>query len=353
MLRRVENPPNPFLTQHHEWLGPPPAVEVEVFEEQAASILSRNDSPDISFRWSLNPYRGCQHACSYCYARPTHEYLGFGAGTDFDARIVAKINAPELLEGELSRRSWRGEPVVFSGVTDCYQPLESVYGLTRRCLEVCLRRRNPVGIVTKSYLIVRDADLLADLARAAGAEVWVSIPFADARVARVVERSAPPPQRRLEALKRLHEAGVPVGVMVAPVIPGLNDRDVPRVLEQAAECGARRATYTALRLPGSTREVFLSRLRHELPERARRIEQRIRDMRGGELNDPRFGCRLKGDGPYWESVKALFEHTAKRLGMSRGFGTGIDPASWSRSGPAAVAEARSAPGSRQLPLFGQ
>ncbi len=314
-MRRVSNPPNPWLSEHHEWLEPPPPVEIEVFEEPARSILSENDSPDIPFRWSVNPYRGCQHACAYCYARPYHEYLGLGAGTDFDSKIVVKTNAAELLREAFGRRGWRGEQVNFSGVTDCYQPLEAVYRLTRRCLEVCVEFANPAVVVTKSYLVLRDADVLAELNRVAGAGVYQSITFADDAVARRIEPHAPSPSRRLEAMRALTAAGVPVGVMVAPIIPGLNDRDIPTILRRAAEAGARWAGYVALRLAGSVEPVFLERLRAELPDRAARVEARIREMRGGRLNDARFGARMRGTGRYWESIARLFAMWRRRCGL--------------------------------------
>ncbi|MBP9027392.1 MAG: PA0069 family radical SAM protein [Phycisphaerae bacterium] len=317
-MRRVDNPPNPYLSEHRELLGPPPPVQLEVYEERAASILTHNDSPDIPFRWTVNPYRGCQHACAYCYARRTHEYLGLGAGTDFESRIIVKINAPELLADELARPAWRHENIAFSGVTDAYQPLEAVYRVTRRCLEACLAAANPVGIVTKSYLIVRDTDLLVELHRRAHVSVSFSIPFADAQVARRLEPHAPPPARQFEAMRRLATAGVPVGILLAPIIPGLNDRDIPQLLKQAVECGAGQAGYAPVRLPGSVQQVFLSRLRAELPDAAARIEQRTRELRGGQLNDPRFGYRMQAAGAYWESVTRLFETTATRLGLDCG-----------------------------------
>ncbi len=317
-MRRVENPPNPFLSQQREWLAEPPTVMTEVFEEIASSILSENDSPDIPFRWGVNPYRGCQHACAYCYARPTHEYLGHGAGTDFESKIVVKVNAPELLRREFAKPSWRREQVAFSGVTDCYQPLEAVYQLTRRCLEVCRDAGNPVGIVTKSFLVVRDVSLLAELDERAGAMVFISIPFADDQRGRLIEPGAPPPSRRFEALRRLRAAGISAGVMVAPVIPGLNDRELPAILERAADCGALTAGFQALRLPGSVKAVFLSRLRAALPEAAERIEARIRDMRDGALSDPRFGHRMTGVGQYWQSVRLLFETMATKYGLAAG-----------------------------------
>src|SRR5262245_39048039 len=257
----ISNPPNPYEGLSYDWLEPPPPAQVEVYEEHAGSILSENDSPDIPFRWSVNPYRGCQHACAYCYARPYHEYLGMGAGTDFDTKIVVKTNAADLLREAFARKAWAGEEVHFSGVTDCYQPLEAVYRLTQKCLRVCLEFRNPAAIITKSFLVMRDTELLAELDRAAGATVFQSIAFAGFVVARQSEPHAPALSKRFEAMRRLTAAGVPVGVMVAPIIPGLNDRDVPRILEQAADAGAKAAGYTALRLPGSVEAVFRGRIR--------------------------------------------------------------------------------------------
>ncbi|MFO0973127.1 MAG: PA0069 family radical SAM protein [Phycisphaerae bacterium] len=314
-VKRVSNPPNPYESAHHEWLEPPPPVSVEVYEERARSILSENDSPDLPFRWSVNPYRGCQHACAYCYARPYHEYLGWGAGTDFDSKLVAKVNAPELLREAFSRRGWQGERVNFSGVTDCYQPLEAVYGLTRGCLEVCVEFANPVAIITKSYLVMRDAALLAKLDALAEAAVFQSIPFADDKVARLVEPQAPPPTKRFEAMRRLTEAGLRVGVMLAPIIPGLNDREIPAVLQKAAECGARWAGFMPIRLPRNVGPVFLQRIREAAPDRAERIEARIREIHGGELNDPRFGGRMEGSGEYWGSIEELFRVWRSRLGL--------------------------------------
>lgn len=317
-LRRVDNPPNPYETEHREWLEPPPDAKIEVYEETAASILSENDSPDLPFRWSVNPYRGCQHACSYCYARPYHEYLGLGAGTDFETKLIVKRNAPQLLRQALSRSSWEGESINFSGITDCYQPLEANYGVTRRCLEVCLECRNPVVVVTRSVLVVRDAALLCELDARAGARVQFSIPFADAAMTRFFEPFAPPPKRRFEAMHRLHDAGVPVGVLVSPVIPGLNDRDIPQILKHAADAGAETASFTALRLPGSVEGVFLDRLREVMPLRADRIINRIRDIRDGALTDNCFGERMRGHGPYWDSICELFAVSKKQYGFEGG-----------------------------------
>jgi len=313
--RRVDNPPNPWLSQHVELLGEAPSAQLEVYEEEAKSIVSSNDSPDLSFRFSVNPYRGCFHGCAYCYARPTHQYLGFGAGTDFERRIVVKTNAAALLDRELRRPKLRGELLAISGVTDCYQPLEASYGLTRACLEVCLRRRQPVGIVTKGALVARDADLLAALARAATARVFVSIPFADAAMARAIEPSAPSPECRLRTLAVLAAAGVEVGVAVAPLIPGLNEDQVPAILERARAAGATRAFSVTLRLPAEVKDVFLPRLRAALPLRADRVENAIRDRRGGHLNDSRFGRRMRGTGERARVAEQLFAIQCQKLGL--------------------------------------
>jgi len=311
-LRRIWNPPNPYLTQHRELLEEPPVAELEVWEDRSRSVLAKNDSPDLGFRWSVNPYRGCFHACAYCYARPYHEYLGLGAGTDFERKILVKPDAAELLEAAFRKPSWQGELVMFSGVTDCYQPLEAAWGLTRACLEVCERHANPVAIVTKSALIRRDAELLARLSARARVAVSISIPFLSEDVTRKMEPGAPSVARRFEAMRVLAAAGVRVGIGVAPIIPGLNDPDVPHLLARAKEHGATFAFRTLLRLPGSTRDVFLHRLAQEFPDRAGRVENRIRDVRGGELSDSRFGRRFQGTGRYWEAIDTLWDLWLKR-----------------------------------------
>lgn len=318
MPRPVSNPPNPWTGPHVEWIGAPPPVEVRVYEEEARSILTENDSPDVPFRWGVNPYRGCQHACAYCYARPGHEYLGFGAGTDFDSKIVVKRNAPELLEAALTRRGWQREWIAFSGVTDPYQPLEANYGLTRRCLEVCLRRENPVGLITKSALVRRDADLLAAIQERSGARVHLSIPFLNPERARAMEPWAPTPAMRLETLRVLRAAGVPVGVSLSPLIPGLNDDEIPAILEAAAAAGATSAFMILLRLPGAARGVFEERLRLAFPARAERVLSAVEDSRAGMDSAERasFGGRMGGRGPRWEALWGLFELTCKRLGLA-------------------------------------
>lgn len=316
-MRPIENPPNPYATQEVDWLGPPPVARVQVFEETARSVLVRNDSPDLSFRYSVNPYRGCLHACAYCYARQGHEYLGFGAGTDFETRIVVKSNAPECLKAEFDAPAWKGELVALSGDTDCYQPLEACYRLTRRCLEICLDYRNPVGIVTKSALIRRDLPILKDLARKGLVHVAISLAFLDPEVQQKVEPGAPLPRHRLEALRILASEGIPTSVLLAPVIPGLNDHEIAGVLEAAAEAGASSAHHLLLRLPGSVRDVFFQRIAAEFPDRRRRIESRLREVREGSLSDARFFHRHRGQGTYWEAITNLFELHRIRLGLSK------------------------------------
>lgn len=313
--RRVFNPPNPWAAHHVEYFEPPDKLRLQIYEDASRTIVSRNQSPDISFEFSVNPYRGCMHGCAYCYARPGHEYLDFSAGSDFERKIVIKARAPELLAAHFEKKSWRGDLVMFSGVTDCYQPLESRYELTRRCLEVCLRYKNPVSIVTKSPLVERDIELLAELGRVSGCRVMVSIPLWDPTHARAIEPWVPAPQRRMQTLERLVAAGIDAGVMVAPLIPGLGDEDMPKILEAAACAGAKRAGIVYLRLPSTVREVFEARVREALPLRAEKILARVREARGGRMNDARFGHRMRGDGPHAAAIHALFESTCRRLGL--------------------------------------
>jgi DNA repair photolyase len=310
-LRRVANPPSPFESRRIEWEGEAPEVELEIYEERAKSIVAENDSPDLGFRYSVNPYRGCFHGCVYCYARPGHQYLGFGAGTDFERKIVVKVNAAELLERELRRGKCRGEALAFSGVTDCYQPLEASYGLTRSCLEVCLAHGQRVGIVTKGTAIRRDADLLAALR----ARVFVSIAFADDEMRRGFDPFAPPIDARFETMRRLAEAGVRVGVALAPIVPGVNDSMIPEILERAHAAGARRSFMTLLRLPAEVREVFDVSLEAIVPGRAGKVRSAIREMRGGRMNDPRFGHRMRGSGARWHTIEQLYGTWVKRLGL--------------------------------------
>lgn len=317
-MRPVDNPSHRFESQYVEWLGEPPAARLAIYEETSTrEIVSTNDSPDLPFRHSVNPYRGCTHACAYCYARPTHEYLGHGAGTDFDTRIIAKLRAPELLRAKLTSRAWSFEPIAFSGDTDCYQPIEASYGLTRGCLEACRDVSQPVMLITKSFLITRDVGLLAELSRRARLSVAFSIAFDDDDLARLVEPGAPRPSKRLEALRILSEAGVRCGVIVAPIIPGLNEDAIPTILERAKEAGARFADSILLRLPHSVKDVFLERMTAAMPDRARRIESRLRDTRGGALSESQFGERMRGRGAYWDLIESMFKLHARRLGYPR------------------------------------
>ena len=315
-MRYVDNPPNPWLTHSVEWLGEPPAAKVEVFEEtETRTIISSNDSPDVAFDHSVNCYRGCTHGCTYCFSRPTHEYLGYGAGTDFERKIIAKVRAPELLRKELMKRSWQGDEIVFSFTSDPYIPLEANYKLTRGCLEVCAEFRNPVGIVTKSALIRRDIDVLQRLKENASVGVFFSIPFADYHIARAVEPFAPSPNARFEAMKTLADAGIAVGIGIAPTIPGLST-DIPGLLQRAKDCGATKAFINMLRLPGSVAPYFEQRLREKLPTKADRVLNRIRDARGGKLNSSVFGERMRGKGQYWSAQEKLFDVYCRRLGFN-------------------------------------
>jgi DNA repair photolyase len=316
MRRPVENPPNPWLSAHVDWLGEPPEVELEVFEIQARSILSKNTSPDIPFTFSLNPYQGCYHGCIYCYARPSHQYLQLGAGTDFERKLFVKTNAPELLRETFDRKSWTGEAISISGNTDCYQPLEASYQLTRKCLEVCLEYCNPVRLITKGGVILRDVELLGRMARETDLFVYVSITTLDDDVRRKIEPFAAPIDKRFEILRRLSDAGVPTGVSVSPLIPGLNDSEVPGILERARDSGASEAFMVLLRLAGEVRPVFLERFQAAFPLRYEKVVHALSDMHGGELYDPRFGRRMEGTGKRWAMIEQLFETQCKRLGLN-------------------------------------
>jgi DNA repair photolyase len=317
-VRRIarENPPNRFWAREVELEIPAPPADLVVLEDASRSIVAENNSPDVGFRYSVNPYRGCLHGCAYCYARPSHEYLGFGTGSDFERKILVKPRAPELLRAAFEKRSWRGELVVVSGNTDAYQPLEAEYRLTRGCLEVMAEYRNPTHIITKAALVERDIDVLQELHTHALVGISVSIPFWDASIARAIEPLTPTPLRRLETVRRLARAGLRVTVNVAPVIPGLGDRDIPKILEAAAGAGASGAAFIMLRLPGSVKQVFETRLRRELPLSADRVMSRTREVRDGQLNDPRFGARMRGTGQYADAIRELFEKAAARFGLN-------------------------------------
>jgi len=345
----------PLANPVHRWQqahvaydpGETPEVGLEIYEDEGKSILSKNDSPDLPFRYSINPYRGCAHGCAYCYARPSHEYWGFGSGTDFERKLIIKPRAAELLRAALERKSWQGDLIVMSGNTDCYQPIEARYELTRRCLEVCSEYRNPVHIITKSTLVERDIDVLTELHARASVGVSVSVTFWNDEVARAIEPLVPTPRRRIETIRRLSRAGIPVMVHVAPVIVGLSDRDVIPILEAAREAGAISAMMMPVRLPGSVAEVFEARLREALPLRAERVLSRIREMRGGKLNEPRFGLRQRGEGRYAEALQQAFDATCRRLG----YVDFPEPRSGTFQRPRPHPEGEGAPRSGQLGLF--
>jgi DNA repair photolyase len=317
-MRYIENPPNPWLTHTVEWLGEPPEAKMEVFEEDATrSIITENDSPDVGFKYSVNLIRGCSHACAYCFSRPTHEYLGFGAGTDFERKFVVKVRAPELLRKELMRPSWKGDELVFSFTSDPYVPLEAHYKLTRKCLEVCLEFCNPISIVTKSALVRRDIDVLVELRAKASASVFFTIPFRDNETARALEPFAPSPDARFKAMEELARAGIPVGIGIAPLILSLNDSHIPDLLKRARESGAEWAFMTMLRLPGSVAPYFEQKLREKMPTKADRILNRLREARGGRLNSSEFGERMRGNSEQWRVVEKMFRLHCARLGFNQ------------------------------------
>ena len=299
-----------------EGLGELEALRTEVYEEPARSIITRNKSLDISFDQSINPYRGCEHGCIYCYARPTHCYLGHSAGLDFETKLYAKTNAATLLEHELARKNYKPQVIALGTNTDPYQPIERERRITRSILEVLERTGHPVGIVTKSALVVRDVDILSRMAAQGLAKVALSVTTLDRRIARAMEPRATTPAKRLEAVRALSEAGVPVSVMVAPIVPGLTDSEIERILETARDAGATEAGYVLLRLPLELKDVFREWLQSAFPDRANRVINLLRSMHGGEDYTPEFGLRQKGSGPYAEQIALRFRLALKRLGMN-------------------------------------
>ncbi|NKB81419.1 MAG: PA0069 family radical SAM protein [Nitrospirales bacterium] len=313
-MKPVANPPNPFSSEHRELLIPSPPVQTSVFEETTNQILSRNNSPDLPFRWSINPYRGCFYGCAYCYARATHEYWGFGAGTDFESQLIVKPNASAQLQKAFERPSWKGELVVFSGNTDCYQPLEASCRVTRACLHVCAEFRNPVGIITKSGLILRDLDVLQTLHERAWVQVYISIPFADDETARKVEPYVPSITKRFEIITKLAQAGIVVNVSIAPIIPGLNEQDIPKILRRARDAGASGATYVLLRLHGSVETVFMDRMSRAFPDRIHKIKNRLQVLRSGNVSEKTFFKRHHGQGLPWQMIEQLFDVHYRKAG---------------------------------------
>jgi len=321
------NPPNRFAPAHHEieletveddqdYLESLRRPETEFLPDRSRSIIAENQSPDVGFEVSVNPYRGCEHGCIYCYARPTHEYLGMSAGLDFETKILVKHDAPRLLREALEAPSWRPRVLAMSGVTDAYQPIERKLRLTRRCLEVLLEFRQAVVVVTKNRLVTRDVDLLSALAEHGAAGVFVSITTLNPALAARLEPRTSRPSGRIEAIRALAEAGIPAGVMVAPVIPGLNDHEIPTILEAAARAGAQTAGYTLIRLPLTVAPLFEDWLGRHHPDAKEKVLGRIRSIRGGKLNDPRFGDRMRGEGPIAQMIARMFRNSCRRLDLN-------------------------------------
>lgn len=289
-------------------------IKTEFVADTSKRVLSKNTSPDLSFDYSINPYRGCEHGCIYCYARPTHEYLGYSAGLDFETKIVVKYDVASRLRAEFDRQSWKPQTVLLSGNTDPYQPVERRLQLTRSCLEVFLEYGNPVSVITKNALITRDLDVLKELASKNLTKTIISVTTLDAQLASKMEPRTSIPAARLRAISELAEAGIPVGVNVAPIIPGITDEEIPAILSAAREAGATHASYIVMRLPGAVKELFVDWLHREFPDRVNRVLHRIEDLRGGRLSDSRFGHRQKGEGQWAEILNQLFRSSKKRLG---------------------------------------
>lgn len=316
------NPPNRFEQLHVE---PDPDAEPEdrvsprtqFLYDATESILTKNDSPDVGFSYGVNAYRGCEHGCAYCFARPYHEYLGFSSGLDFETKIMVKLRAPELLRRELTAKKWQCQPIAMSGATDCYQPAERQFKLTRGILQVCAELRHPIFIITKNALVTRDLDLLAELARYQCIGVHLSVTSLDADLAGKLEPRASRPAARLRAIRELTAAGVPVGVMVAPVIPGLNDHEIPAIIDAVAEAGAKRAGYVLLRLPHAVKEVFTTWLDQHAPGKKARIIDRLKTLHGGKLYDSSWEKRMSGEGIFAQQMESLFDVAVRRAGLNQ------------------------------------
>jgi len=320
------SPANRFEKLHVD-LNDPDVVDVDLeteerpqrgtqyFRDETKSVISRNNSPDVGFETSLNPYRGCEHGCIYCYARPTHEYLGFSAGLDFESKIMVKTSAPKLLRAELESPRWQPQTLVLSGVTDPYQPVERKLGITRGCLEMLAKFRNPVAIITKNRLVTRDVDLLRSLAAHDGVAVNISVTSLDSNLQRVLEPRTSSPQARLDAIRQLRSAGIPTGVMVAPIIPGLTDHEVPKILDACAKAGAQFAGYTIVRLPWAVAPLFEHWLEEHFPERKEKVLGRIRDVRQNRLNNSQWHTRMTGEGIFAEQIASMFAISCRRNRM--------------------------------------
>ena len=339
----ASNPPNRFeriqLERDADWNPEDdPLPRTQFLKDRSQKIITTNESPDVGFEASINPYRGCEHGCVYCYARPFHEFLGFSSGLDFETKIMVKEDAPKLLRAELSSPRWQPKTLAMSGVTDPYQPVERRLKLTRGCLEVLTEFRNPVSIVTKNQLVTRDADLLSQLARVKAAVVFLSLTTLDTELRRVLEPRTSPPVARLATISALAQAGIPVGVLVAPVVPGLTDHEIPAVLEAAAKAGARFAGFIVLRLPHAVAPLFEQWLATHLPERKEKVLNRLRALRDGKLSDAHFGKRMRGEGIFAEQIETLFDVARRKAGLAA-------------ESPELSTAAFRRPGGTQMPMF--
>ncbi len=292
-------------------------IKTQVFPDKTKTLLTKNDSPDLPFDYGLNPYRGCEHGCIYCYARPYHEYLGLSAGLDFETKIFAKFKAAELLRKELSSSRWVPQVISMSGITDCYQPIERHLKITRSCLEVFAEFLNPVVIITKNALIQRDIDLLQKLAEHQAIKVFITLTSLDSNLTRILEPRASSPQARLETITQLSQAGIPTNVMMAPIIPALTDSEIPKLLRAAAQAGAGSAAYTVLRLPHAVKDLFIQWLETHFPDRKEKVIHRLEEIRKGNIQNNHFGSRMKGEGIFAEQIRNLFQLAAKKAGFSR------------------------------------
>jgi len=338
----AENPVNRFerieYIPDEEEIAKGISPKTEYFRDTSRTIIAFNDSPDVGFDAGINPYRGCEHGCIYCYARPSHEYFGLSLGLDFETKIFVKQNAPELLRRELASPKWKPQSIALSGNTDPYQPAERHFQLTRQCLKVLAEFRNPVGIVTKNYLVTRDIDILKDLAKHDAAVVAVSVTTLDPNLARVMEPRTSQPEYRLKAIQKLSENGIPVIVMVAPVIPGLTDHEMPKIIQEAVDAGARKAGYIMLRLPYGVKDLFQNWLERHFPHRKNKVLNRITSIRDGKLNSNEFYERMKGKGVFADQIRKMFEVSCRKAGIE-GNKVDLSTASFRR------------PGAEQLKLF--
>jgi len=323
----VQNPVGRFESfdlERGEYAQEIPADDTDVsfsprtkfYRDHSVSVLTSNDSSDVDFNFSVNPYRGCEHGCIYCYARPSHEFLGLSAGLDFETKIFVKEKAPELLRKALLAKSWNPQVISLSGVTDCYQPVERRLKITRGCLEVLSDFRNPFVIITKNHLVTRDIDLIGEMAGRRGAKVFLSITSLDTELIAKMEPRTSRPSMRLDAIRKLAAAGIPVGVLIAPVIPALTDHEIPAILKAAAEAGATEAEFTILRLPYGLSDLFAGWLGEHFPDRKEKILKRVRELRGGKMNDAHFGSRMRGEGIFADQIRALFRLNARKYGLS-------------------------------------